>query len=95
MNTYKPHEFADMLGVTVKMLQRWDVSGKLKAYRSPTDRRYYTHKQYADYMSEGNSKHGKTIIYTRVLTSSQKDDLNNQIAFLQTFANDKGGRRNC
>jgi DNA-binding transcriptional regulator YiaG len=29
MNTYKPHEFADMLGVTVKTLQCWDVSGKL------------------------------------------------------------------
>ena len=49
MNTYKPQEFAEMIGVSVKTLQRWDNDKKLKAYRSPTDRRYYTHKQYVDY----------------------------------------------
>jgi len=45
MGNYKPQEFAEMLGVTVKTLQRWDNDGKLKAFRTPTDRRYYTHKQ--------------------------------------------------
>lgn len=79
-----------MLGVSVKTLQRWDNDGKLKAYRSPSDRRYYTHKQYVDYMGEGNSKHGKTIIYTRVSTSNQKDDLNDQVEFLKQFANARG-----
>lgn len=54
-----------MIGVSVKTLQRWDYDGKLKAYRSPSDRRYYTHKQYADYIGYSNSKHGKTIIYAR------------------------------
>ena len=78
MGNYKPQEFAGMLGVTVKTLQRWDNDGKLKAFRTPTDRRYYTHKQYVDYMGEGNSKKGRTIIYTRVSTSNQKDDLTNQ-----------------
>jgi predicted site-specific integrase-resolvase len=56
----KPNEFAALVGVSVKTLQRWDNDGKLKAYR------YYTHKQYMDYMDDGNSKHGKIIIYTRV-----------------------------
>ena len=87
---YKPQEFAEMIGVTVKTLQRWDTSGKLKAYRSPTDRRYYTHKQYIEYTGEANSKHGKTIIYTRVSTTNQKDDLKNQIEFLKQYANAKG-----
>jgi len=90
MNTYKPQEFAEMIGVSVKTLQRWDNDKKLKAYRSPTDRRYYTHKQYVDYMGDGNSKHGKTVIYTRVSTSNQKDDLNNQVEFLKQYANAKG-----
>ena len=39
MGTYKRKEFAEMLGVTVKTLQRWDNDGKLKAFRTPTDRR--------------------------------------------------------
>jgi predicted site-specific integrase-resolvase len=40
MNNYKPNEFAEMIGVSVKILQRWDNEGKLKAHRTPTDRRY-------------------------------------------------------
>ncbi|MCI6159174.1 MAG: IS607 family transposase, partial [Selenomonadaceae bacterium] len=28
MNTYKPKDFAKMLGVTVRTLQKWDVAGK-------------------------------------------------------------------
>lgn len=90
MSNYKPQEFAEMIGVSVKTLQRWDKEGKLKAYRTPTDRRYYNHKQYVDYMGDSNSKNGKTVIYTRVSTSNQKDDLNNQVEFLKQFANARG-----
>ena len=43
LNTYKPNEFAEMIGVSVKTFQRWDNDGKLKAYRNPANRRYYTH----------------------------------------------------
>jgi len=90
MNTYKPYEFAEMIGVSVKTLQRWDNDGKLKAQRSPTDRRYYTHSQYVEYMGDGHAKSGKVIIYTRVSTANQKDDLNNQVEFLKQYANAKG-----
>jgi len=82
MYIYKPNEFAALVGVSVKTLQRWDNGGKLKAYRSPSDRRYYTYKQHMDYLGDGNSKHGKTIIYTRVSTANQKNDLLSQVAFL-------------
>lgn len=90
MSNYKPQEFAEMVGVSVKTLQRWDRGGILKAYRTPTDRRYYTHKQYVDYISDGNCKHGKTVIYTRVSTPNQKDDLQNQVELLKQYANAKG-----
>ncbi len=63
MGNYKPQEFAEMIGVSVKTLQRWDNDGILKANRTPTNRRYYTHKQYVDYMSDGKTSGGKTIIY--------------------------------
>ena len=89
MSNYKPQEFAEMIGVSVKTLQRWDRDGKLKAFRTPTDRRYYTHKQYVDYMGN-DTKTGKIVIYTRVSTSNQKDDLTNQVEFLKQYANAKG-----
>ncbi|PNR88665.1 hypothetical protein X925_05340 [Petrotoga sp. 9T1HF07.CasAA.8.2] len=37
MNAYKLHEFAEMIGVSVKTLHRWDRKGILKAFRSPTN----------------------------------------------------------
>ena len=47
---YKPKKFAEMVGVTVRTLQRWDKEGILIARRTPTNRRYYTHQDYLDYM---------------------------------------------
>ena len=88
---YKPNEFAELLNVSVITLQRWDNNGKLKAFRSPTNRRYYTYEQYLEYRGihkEDNNR--KTIIYTRVSTSNQKDDLKNQVDFLRQYANAKG-----
>ncbi len=52
---YKPKDFARLLGISVKTLQRWDKDGILKAHRSPTDRRYYTSEQYDQYMSSARS----------------------------------------
>lgn len=60
MSNYKPKEFAEMIGVSVKTLQRWDREGVLKAYRTPKDRRYYTDKQYAEYIqARKDKKQGK------------------------------------
>ena len=40
ITNYNPKDFAELLGVSVKTLQRWDREGTLKANRTPTDRRY-------------------------------------------------------
>lgn len=90
MSNYKPKEFAEMIGVSVKTLQRWDREGILKAHRTPKDRRYYTDKQYTEYTGKREQKARKTIIYARVSSNNQKDDLNNQVEFLKQYANAKG-----
>jgi len=46
ITNYKPKDFAELLGVSVKTLQRWDREGTLKANRTPTDRR--SGKKYCD-----------------------------------------------
>lgn len=45
ITNYKPKDFAELLGVSVKTLQRWDREGTLKTSRTPTNRRYYTYDQ--------------------------------------------------
>lgn len=42
---YKPSEFAKLVNVSVKTLQRWDRTGVLAANRLPSGRRYYTDEQ--------------------------------------------------
>lgn len=42
----KPQEFAELTGVSVETLQRWDREGVLVASRTPTNRRYYTYEHY-------------------------------------------------
>jgi predicted site-specific integrase-resolvase len=90
ITNYKPSEFAELLNVSVKTLQRWDREEILIAKRTPTDRRYYTYEQYLEFKGIKNLTDRKIVIYARVSTSNQKDDLINQVKFLQDFVNAKG-----
>ena len=86
-----PKEFANRIGVSVKTLQRWDVSGKLIAHRTPTNRRFYTEDQYKKVMNIGEDDNTRTnVIYARVSSAGQKDDLKNQVEFLKTYCNANG-----
>lgn len=87
---YKPKDFSELLNVSVKTLQRWDREGILIAKRTPTNRRYYTYDQYLDFKGLKNEVDRKSVIYTRVSTNNQKDDLVNQIEFLKNFVNAQG-----
>ena len=71
-------------------LQKWDRKGILKAYRSPTNRRYYTHEQYLRYRGFISSEQGKTIAYARVSSPAQKRDLVMQKEALRAYCLDHG-----
>ena len=91
VTNYKPKDFAELLGASVKTLQRWDRDGILKANRTPTDRRYYTYDQYLQFKGiQTENDIRDTVIYARVSTRNQKDDLQNQVEFLKQFCNAKG-----
>ena len=51
---YKPREFSKLIGLSVSSLQRLDRAGILIANRTSTNRRYYTIKQYEEYMGINN-----------------------------------------
>ena len=91
ITNYKPKDFAELLRVSVKTLQRWDRDGILKANRTPTDRRYYTYDQYLQFKGIKTENDVRdVVIYARVSTKNQKDDLQNQVEFLKQFCNAKG-----
>ena len=76
VTNYEPKALAELLGVSVKTLQRWDRDGVLKVHRTPTDRRYYTYDQYLQFKGiEGTSDTRETVIYAHVSTRNQNEVL--------------------
>ena len=87
ITNYKPKDFAELLGVSVKTLQRWDREGTLKANRTPTDRRYYTYDQYLQFKGiDTENDIRQIVIYARVSTRDQKDDLQDIVSILHVFS---------
>lgn len=91
---YSTGEFAAVIGKSIPTVQRWDREGILKAHRTATNRRYYTEDQIrqANGLEPVPSEKPlrKTVIYARVSSRNQKDDLKNQVEFLCQFANARG-----
>ena len=92
-STYRLNEFAKLVNRSVKTLQKWDRLGKFKAHRTITNRRYYTHDQYLEYMGIVQNKTQepkKIIVYYRVSSAGQKDDMKSQKQALEIFCTAKG-----
>ena len=77
MDTYIPNKFARLIAKTTKTLQRWDREGILKAHRTPTNRRFYTHDQLSEILGVKVDKR-MAVSYCRVSSPGQKDDLQSQ-----------------
>ena len=85
MKIYAPREFAKMVGRVVPTLQRWDNEGRLKAHRTPTNRRYYTHDQFLEYIGQ-KAADKKIIAYCRISgKSGQSKDLKHQREAVEAF----------
>lgn len=87
---YTISQFAKLINVKIKTLQKWDRDGVLHAKRTLTNRRYYTHTQYLEYIGESSKIPRINVIYGRVSNRSQIDDLKNQIEFITNFINKNG-----
>ncbi|HEY3992243.1 MAG TPA: IS607 family transposase [Ktedonobacteraceae bacterium] len=89
-HTYSPGQFGKLIGKSVNTLQKWDRKGILPAFRSPTNRRYYTHEQYLQYRGLIASGQGLVIAYARVSSPSPKKDLATQKEALRAYCLEHG-----
>ena len=62
MNTLKPSEFANRIGVCLKTVQNWDNKGILPARRTPTNKRYYTEEDVENYFKGGITNGDKKAV---------------------------------
>ena len=85
-----PKEFGALIGRSTITLQRWDREGRLHANRSPvSNRRFYTHDQFLEYMRIKPESVRLKIVYSRVSSASQKPDLANQTKALEQFCTEQ------
>lgn len=83
-NNYSIGEFAKIVGLSVNTLQRWDREGKLVANRTLTNQRQYNQKHLDKFFNMVVSNR-KNVLYCRVSSPRQKDDLESQIKSMESF----------
>lgn len=83
---YRPHEFAKLIGKSTSTLRRWDKENKLVPKRGIGGQRYYSEQDLQKALNiENNVQRGKTIVYCRVSSVGQKDDLASQVTAMEGF----------
>ncbi|NEN93388.1 MAG: IS607 family transposase [Okeania sp. SIO3H1] len=78
----KPREAAEILGVDVRTLVRWEQKGEINAIKTPSGQRRY---DIDSYIQAAPAITRKTVLYCRVSNNAQKADLNRQVAELQSL----------
>ncbi len=81
---------ADMLGLSVQTIRRWEKGGKLKAIRSPGNQRLFSVDEVKRLV--GIPPGSRVVIYARVSSAKQKTDgnLGRQVDRLHTHAIEHG-----
>lgn len=83
-------KFSKEIGISINHLRLLHKTGELVPVKiTKGGTRYYSDKQLNDYLGL-NEKEKKVILYARVSTKQQKDDLKNQIKNLKEYAYSKG-----
>ena len=89
---YRINEFAKRIGVTAHTLRRWEREGKL----SPSERTLGGHRIYTELDLQTAlrlplaEKEKRNVIYCRVSSAGQKEDLQSQIVAMEAFALGRG-----
>jgi predicted site-specific integrase-resolvase len=86
---YRPSEFAKKLGVTTRTLRRWDADRKLVAKRHPSGHRYYDESDVRSYLG-AKEQDRRIVVYCRVSSQNQKDDLASQVTAMEQFCLARG-----
>ena len=82
---------SEYLGFKTKTLQKWDREGKLKPLRrTATNRRVYSKEQLDEFLGIKDNLKRKNIVYCRVSSANQKNDLENQKKAMQEFCIARG-----
>ncbi|QEP42502.1 IS607 family transposase [Ectothiorhodospiraceae bacterium BW-2] len=81
---YSIGEFAKRIGRSVQTVRRWEREGKLQSKRLPSGHRYFDESD-VRLMLGGAPKRRDVVVYCRVSSAGQKDDLASQVKAMETY----------
>jgi len=89
-NLYTISQFAKKVNVSASTLRRWDKSGELKAKKHKSGHRYYDESDVRNLLNMTPIEDRKTIVYCRVSSHNQKDDLESQVKSMENYCSSNG-----
>ncbi len=88
---YRIGEFAQKIGRSASTVRRWEREGRIQARRGPSGQRYFTDADVRAVLRPGfDGTTRKTVVYCRVSSPGQKDDLASQVTAMEQFCLARG-----
>jgi len=85
-----PRQVAEILGVSFITIKRWIYSGKIKAVKLPTGKWRIPESEVKRILGERQPEEVRAVIYARVSSRDQKEDLERQVEYLKNYCSSKG-----
>ena len=90
-SVYRIGEFASRIGRSVSTVRRWESQGRITARRAPSGQRYFDDADVRRVLQPGFDDSGRrVVVYCRVSSPGQKDDLASQVAAMEQFCLGRG-----
>ena len=91
INVYRISEFAERVGRSASTVRRWEREGRISARRTASGQRYFTDADVRRVLQPGFDESARqTVVYCRVSSPGQKDDLDSQVRAMEQFCLGRG-----
>lgn len=81
---YNISEFARRIGRSASSVRRWEREGLIRSKRLPSGHRYFDEDDVRGILGKSDEKR-LTIVYCRVSSHGQKDDLQSQVSAMEHY----------
>jgi len=82
---YSIKQFSERMNLSLSTLRRYDASGRLLAKRRPSGHRFYDESDVRKVLKLVPPDEQKVIVYCRVSSQGQKDDLKSQVKAMNEY----------
>jgi putative resolvase len=91
VDMYRISEFAERLGRSASTVRWWERGGRISAERTASGQRYFADAGVRRVLRPGSGEPARqVVVYCRVSSPGQKDDLDSQVRAVEQFCLGRG-----